>query len=244
MAIVQIHIEKTGGVTLQKLYEDKYGGENIAHYMVRDDLFAPYSIKTANPRKNIVLKFYKFIAAHIPRYRRHLISKRTKKRIKQQINTADLRHKSVVLGHFDINKVKEYLDPNLNQYRSVVRDPLERSWSHYKYWREHKGDVGQRVVPKFKEDMQFEEFALLPEMINYQTSALGKDLSIYEFIGIANKLDEFAIRAGLISTGEITPVLNKLNQRKLPELSPEFLKKFKDLNKDDYDLFSYASRMW
>ena len=45
MTIVHIHIEKTGGVSLQNLYEKKYPSPGMLWYSVRDDLFAPFSIK-------------------------------------------------------------------------------------------------------------------------------------------------------------------------------------------------------
>ncbi len=74
MTIVHIHVERTGGVFLQDLYEQKYPGPEMLWYSIRDDLFAPFNIKTANYTKNWQLKSYAFIARWFP-YIRSLMLK-------------------------------------------------------------------------------------------------------------------------------------------------------------------------
>ena len=72
--------------------------------------------------------------------------------------------------------------------------------------------------------------------MNYQVQAIGNDLSIYEYIGTTNHLDEFAIRAGLISKSEKVPITNNFSH-KPPHLDSQFVEKFKDAHKEDYAIY-------
>jgi hypothetical protein len=112
-------------------------------------------------------------------------------------------------------------------------------WSHYNYWKNHKGDVGHRISPIYTSSFTFEEFAFLPELENYQTQAIGKNLSIYEYIGVTDRLDEFAIRSGLISKNEKVPIVNKFS-KKLPVLSKQFIEEFKKRHEEDYAIYEWA----
>lgn len=48
MSIVHVHIERTGGVSMQELYENKFGGDDMLWYIPRpgDHMFAPFGIET------------------------------------------------------------------------------------------------------------------------------------------------------------------------------------------------------
>ena len=165
MVIVHIHIERTGGVFLQDLYEQKYPGSGMLWYSTRDDLFAPFNIKTANYTKNWQLKIYAFIARWFPSIRFLMVQLRTWRRRRQAVSLNNLSsYATVIIGHFAVNKILPYLSPNQHEYRTVIRDPLARMWSHFNHFQAHRGDVGQRVVPEYRENMAFEEFAMLPEM--------------------------------------------------------------------------------
>ncbi len=243
MTIVHIHVEKTGGVTLQKLYEDKYGGSHMAHFLIRDGIFAPYSIHTANYTKNWQLKLYKAITTWLPNIKRMLVTRRNNRRRKQAISPEDLKKMKVVIGHVATAQMIPYLPVAEHQYRTIVREPLDRMWSHYRYWRGHKGDVGHRFAPPYDAKMTFEEFALLPALANYQTQATGTDPSIYEAIGTTEKLSAFARKTDLITQDKHAPILNHFDTEILPELSDEFIKKFEQLHADDYVFYEYAKSL-
>lgn len=237
MAIVHVHIERTGGVFLQDLYEQKYPGSGMLWYSTRDKLFAPFSIKTANYTKNWQLKLYAFIARWFPVIRRLMLQLRTWRRKRQAVTIEDLDSRSVVvIGHFAANQLLAYLSPSQHEYRTVVREPLIRMWSHFNHFHAHKGNVGQRVVPKYKK-MTFEEFAMLPEMKNYQTQAVGPDLSIYKHIGITEELEVFCKNTGLTDKILTQEKVNHFGNA-LPELSPDFLKSFMAFHDQDYELYN------
>ena len=73
MVIVHIHIERTGGVSLQKLYVKKYHGPAMLWYSTRDTLFAPFDIGPANFTEDWKLKIHAFIAEKLPILRQLLL---------------------------------------------------------------------------------------------------------------------------------------------------------------------------
>lgn len=81
-------------------------------------------------------------------------------------------------------------------YTSVVREPLERMKSHYEYWYRNSGLDRFGVVIPFESSMSFETFALLPQLSNYQTRALGIDPSRFRLIGTTESLDAYMEELG------------------------------------------------
>ena len=243
MTIVHIHIERTGGVSLQNLYEKKYLNSNILWYSVRDGLFAPLSIKTASYTKGWQLKLYYFICEKLPTIRKLMLIIREMKRKRQNVPVEKLGNAKVIIGHFSASDMLPYLSADKNKYRSVIREPIDRMWSHYNYWIDHTGNVGQRVVPTYKKAIKFEEFALLPELINYQSRALGEDLSIYELIGVTDYLKDFAIEAGLLNKSDQMLKINNFSN-KIPDLDKNFIELFKKLHNKDYELYNKIRNNW
>lgn len=212
-------------------------------YNIRDDLFAPFEIKTTNYTKDWQLILYAFVARRFPIVRRLMIRLRTWRRSRRKIPLDDLRSRaSVVIGHFAVYKLLPYLSPDEHEYRTVVRDPLARMWSHFNHFNAHKGDVGQRVVPRYRENMKFEEFALLPEMLNYQYHALGGNLSIYKHIGVTERLEEFCRNTGLIDSHVVLPKVNHFGNE-MPIFDADFLNAFKKAHILDYNLYNSVSKV-
>lgn len=244
MAIVHVHVERTGGVSLQDLYEKKYPGPAMLWYSVRDKKFAPFNIKTANYTKDWQLRAYAFVARAFPIIRKSLLLVRALRRKHKAVAYKELATKAeMVIGHFSIDQVLPYLPTKEHSYRTVVREPLARMWSHYNHWRAHKGDVGHRVVPSFRPGISFEEFALLPEMQNYQVQAIGENLAIYDYIGITENLISFASETGLIDSSSYMPTVNHFGN-KLPLLDTAFIDAFKKFHAGDYKIYEKALNMY
>jgi hypothetical protein len=143
MTIVHIHIERTGGVSLQGLYSKKYPYPKMFWYSVRDDSFAPLTIKTSGAVRDFKLKIYAAISRLFPKLRHALIYLRTWLRKREMVPPEDLNiHAEIVNGHFTVDKLLAYLPPDKHEYRTIVRDPLARTWSHFQV---HKGDVGYEI---------------------------------------------------------------------------------------------------
>lgn len=216
----------------------KVSWESILWYNVRDNLFAPITIRTANYTKDWQLRPYYFIVRWFPVFRKILIWIRTILRTRHAVSVKNIALRaSIVIGHFSVTQVLPYLNPKNHEYRTVLRHSLNRMWSHFNYFMAHKGDVGHRTVPCYKHNMSFEEFALSPEMKNYQLGAVGNDLSIYKHIGITEHLDLFTREIGLIKDNETTPKVNCFYQE-MPPLDKEFIVQFETFHALDYELYN------
>ncbi len=229
-------------MSLQNLYEQQYQGEEMLWYSTRDKLFAPFDIKTANYTKDWQLQAYAFAARYIPVIRKMMVRERTRRRKAQQVPLAQIAKRSkVIIGHFAAAEVMDVLPPDRHEYRTVVREPLARMISHYNYWRVHKGDVGHRVVPAYDPNMSFEEFALLPELRNYQLQAIG-DPVIFQHIGTTDKLGEFALATGLVADARQVPSVNHFSGE-VGKLSADFMNAFEEAHAKDIELYHRMSKM-
>lgn len=151
---------------------------------------------------------------------------------------------AAVHGHFTPNLFKGVFD---NPFTSIIlRDPLERMISLHKEWKGKEGDVDWRVSIPYKKGINFSEFALQEDFINYQSRSLGnKRLGDYDLVGVTE------CQAGFIAqlknkdwTGFINPsppgyTLEKPRYKSLG-INEKFLKEFQSANQMDYAIYQQA----
>lgn len=184
--IVSSHIEKTGGTSIEKLYCDMFGAENIVLYSPLTDSF-----KRANrellPRRSPVIDSLKYKMGKSPSLfllnRLYSLAKRSCGGLE------DFGDARVVHGHFQISRI-QVANPLL---AIVFREPLERMISQYQHWYRTKGEVEWRVRIPFDSTMTLEDYSMLPDLQNYQVRAMdGHNLSDFTFVGVCERLDNFA----------------------------------------------------
>lgn len=74
-----------------------------------------------------------------------------------------------------------------------MRDPIERLWSHYRYWRDEPAPAGVRPLRRrmLDEAWSFERFAKAQELRDFYGQFLfGFPLEYFSFIGITERYDE------------------------------------------------------
>lgn len=239
MAIVHLHVERTAGVSVQHLYEQRYRGNGFLWYSTRDGLFAPFNIQHGR-YEDAQMQAHAHLARDAPDIRARILQQRTSLRLQHAVPPEQLADKAkVVLGHFALNMISRFLPASEHEYRTVVRDPLQRMWSHYNFWRAYNGDVGHRAVPPFSEDTSFEQFALHGLMQNYQTQATGTDPGIYTHLGTTRYLTQFVQETGLAPRTTVAPTANHFSDP-LPPLSPVFVSEFQDAHREDYAFYAAA----
>lgn len=252
--LLSVHIERTGGTSLQALLELLVGKENLLLYnpltdrLTRDSEMklqrtnhfhdAIRSKVTNTPLQAIINRAYYIL---MPGFFQS-----------NSIAVADLPTTSynTIHGHYRADRFDEFIENPLMAV--VIRDPLDRMVSLYNHWRRTKGIAERRVIPPFNPTVSFEEFSLSPILQNYQVNALGgKDLSKFNFVGVTEALDLFGVTlanglyreefiasvpAGITKMRQIS-VAPKVNK---PPYPPSYVPVFQSFHSDDYLLYKQA----
>lgn len=244
--VVSVHIEKTAGTSLEKWFMQVFGGHNVLIYSpLTDSLLLGSTVPATNPtvdHARTLLLNTPFVSTFYRGY--HWLLKHQERRFDPENLPANFE---IVHGHFLANKFDEQLP---DAFRTVVlREPLERVVSHYKYWKKIKGHTNHRVKIPFSKDVTFEDFAFAQEVQDYQTQALGGlDLEDFELIGVTQEL-------GLFATSFLTlrnirmdcptiPILNKqktTNDGEELGIDAAFKTRFKKHHERDY--YNYAKAL-
>jgi hypothetical protein len=118
--------------------------------------------------------------------------------------------------------------------------------SIYKEWKGKEGDVNWRVSIPYKKGIDFREFAMKEEFINYQSMSLGsKRLGDYDLVGVAECQAGFIAQlrnkdwTGLINNAPDGYALHKPRYRSLA-IDEEFLAEFQATHQMDYAIYQQA----
>lgn len=235
--ITSIHIPKTAGISLKKFWVDLYGVENTFFlYPNKGGLYRASSegtFRQPSPAmyqiKNILL------STEIGRLLYKVLYKNTKTKtatIDEKLLPVECK---VVHGHFTPNHFKNTItDARLV---TVLRDPLERAKSHYKYLEAHSKIMA--IDPQyFIRGMSFEDFTMLPYQINFQSSYLNDlSLSSFDAVGTVNDLNCYCKKFDLNEKLQVAKLNTTIGE---VFVSEQFKEKFKKMNRNDYDLYTEA----
>jgi hypothetical protein len=245
--LINIHIEKTAGRSLRKLFIETYGSDAIMTYDPISDTFVRASQRLIATEKASQERLEKLVRNKyvFPAARLGVLALKTVERSKS-FSPEDLpQHDySVATGHFTWTRLENIISPDAGRYTSVIRDPLGRMLSHYDHWRRSGGLARFRVRPAYDPSLSFEQFALLPELQNYQVQALGESTDSYYLLGTLDKFDEYLEELGLIGAGQEVPHVNKSPEINEGSLSSMFLIRFEEFHEADYELYHAVKRRW
>lgn len=244
--VVNTHIEKTAGTSLSAWFMKVYGSDRVLIYSpATDTLLRGTEVPTQNQlvdrvKSLIALTPFITIAADASR---NYKSSPERKHIDLDHLPGDI---DVVHGHFEATRFNGSLgDPFMS---IVLRDPLERTISHYIFWKRRQGKTNQRINIPFDTEITFMDFAMLPQMINFQTQAIGgMSIEDFDLVGTTENMDTFTAeyfrRRGLEGVPPKLPDLNRTlmlpGQEKLG-ISEQFLRQFRQHNASDYENYARA----
>jgi hypothetical protein len=244
--LVDVHIEKTAGRTKRKVLINAFGADNVLHYDSSTD-----RLIRANRRLHASEKHYEGrieSAADNPLLNPivklgYMTLKYFEKRrtFAPEALPADF---GAITGHFVGDRFVQQLPPEEHFYTSVLRNPLERSYSHYQHWLRTRGLARFRIMPPFDSRLAFEDFARLPGMQNYQSVSLGIPKEAFRLIGVMDHLPEYFEELGLPLPNDALPHLNEGSYSGLPPLDADFVHEFIDQNSQDYELYESVMAHW
>jgi Sulfotransferase family len=151
LKLIFVHVPKTGGNSVRASIVDKFS----APMVLRD-----YSDRPDDPSSPMNIDPVGFLA-------RSALSRH-----------ADLTGKAAVVGHFWIRK---YDGVAADVRATVLRDPLERTMSHYFYWMKREGH-GQLLHDHVRQhNLSLMEFASLPTIRWFYTQIFFRDVDMGQF---------------------------------------------------------------
>lgn len=238
--LVHVHIPKTAGTSVRRTLADFYGDDQVLHLNPVNDTVLPLSRSVATGDKPAV-DVLKRIAYRTQLNRIALPVYKMLRKIEQDghdattyLQTADY---NVVSGHIPADMIPVYGLSGL-PIVSLVRDPLERSFSHYQHWqRTHAGVLGAGTSGQPVDS--FEAFLDLPTQANYQSRYLaGLSLQHVATIETAPQLME---ELGI--TGRI-PRLNAAPHATPVPLGHTARQAYEERNRADYELVTAIQESW
>jgi len=251
--LLSVHIEKTAGTSLQEWFEQVFGARFV--YLYHPDSMtlrlAGSKLLPGLSRTNSLVDASKriFTGTPILPFATKIYSKY--KQYQKPVTIDKVMEHAVVHGHFLATQFDSFF-PRAPKV-VVLRNPLDRMYSQYAHWKRAEGMVDYRVKIPYRSDLQFEEFALLPQLTNFQTTALdGCSLRDFVAVGTTEHMDVFlnALWLFLTSNGFVVsgpvPRLKSLNTsvRKVSEVpvNEQFRKKFQLVHSDDYSLWNQVTQ--
>jgi len=249
---ISTHIEKTAGSSIVKFLFDFYGRRNVMIYSADTDSlynadnlvmllrFSPHMDKFRNSKVGRELSpLINGAAINVLRFESQL-NNHTKENILSE-NIAAIH------GHFSADRFDTLIK---NTFKTVIlREPLQRAASHYRYWKTARGVLNERINIPYQNNMRFEEFALLDSMQNYQSKALGTTkIEEFDIVGIAESLESFISKfvqmRGQIKNNKHSNLMHLNASTEYRSCDDEsnlnFVKKFKSLNELDYEIWNKA----
>jgi hypothetical protein len=247
--VINTHIEKTAGTSLSVWFMKMYGKDRVLIYSPATDTLLR---GTELPNQDIITDKVKTLLALTPLIvtAAEAASSYKASQERNHIQIEDLPHDfDVIHGHFEATRFNEVAqDPFMS---IVLRDPLDRMISHYVNWRRREGKTYQRTEIAFDPEMSFKDFAMLPEMTNFQAQAIrGMHLEDFDLVGTTENMERFTqeyfIRRDLVGA---TPQLPDFNRTLLSPshkslgIDDKFIKVFRENNAYDYQLHSRATEI-
>lgn len=238
-----VHVPKTGGISLRAAVSQAYGKDRTWLYMASSDVFHRADRMLYQPEEtdDLHVRLLKHRLASPIMRSLVAINNRQAASKAEAYGSAD-----AIIGHFNYDAFDNMLHLRPVKQYTVLREPLERTISHYRYLQAHR-HRDRRFFGWMKPEglsLSFEEFALSASVKNFQTKYAGTDFGRYELIGTTEKMNDFMIQIGLIDSTAKMPRYNQTDQKlPVPKISNDagFISEFKDFHSIDYAMYDKAA---
>ena len=237
---IHLHIPKTAGTSLRASYIEAFGAEHVAFMLPEREFVKTSELPFGTEELDLLRRTAR--EQHLLPQFSTMVQRMNQNRYYRTFPLGDIETEDVVVAtghirHGDISSSVAHL-----AVTTVVREPLERAWSHYVHWKEASGSMWWHDGSmSFSEDVGFETFALDPALQNYQAAYLGK-LACHT-IGTADNLEAFLEHIGAARTPNI-PRLNSGLYPEIPVFDLGFLRAFAEYHSQDYELYESAKQSW
>jgi len=240
---IHVHVPKTAGITVRGLLIEKYGPANVYGSDVvsgRLSSMEKQGFKADNSQRGGRNKLAKLVTPTMAQ-----VGLAVRDRIIGEEPAEALKKASAVTGHFNVDAFAGIPEADAADYITMLRNPLERMVSHYRYLKQldHKMGKMRHWGAGHNPNRPFGEFAFDERLQNYESQFVGTDLGRYALIGTFERIDEFCENAGLIMVGE--PVRN-LNEGKWHGpvdsfTDSSFVHDFEQFHAVDYSLYDQVA---
>ncbi len=236
------HIPKTGGYSTRIFFSESFPQNSVyLHYRDKGGLFHASESVSLEARFPIVTKLKTFLLSPEDRIKFYRLIK-PPLRPQSLVGEVGVEWR-VIHGHKALEFAGKYSEAKLI---TVIRNPLERAISQYFYVNQRSSSG--RPLPEWaigiETKLSLADYLLDDSLANYQTKYI-KPLSWTDFsvIGVVESLEEYCAR---INRTKKKYRLKKTNVTTKPNfsLNRDFVEKFVEQNRDDYDIYLNTKKQW
>jgi len=242
-----VHVPKTGGTSLQTAVMSTYGARFTYAYEVKGGRLVRADrrlVRRESPRYMALEAVIKHIPPLLLRAGVQVGTEVLATREDEAFQKA-----GAIIGHFTVDTFNHVAGIERARLFTVVRDPLRRMVSHYRYLQQQKAyPPGLRGwMEGHDPTLPFADFALHESVQNFQVGYTGTDPTRFAALGTTETFGGFLMRAGLVQADCLVPHDNRTMWRQRFDDSclndPGFLREFERFHAKDYAFYSAASEI-
>lgn len=250
---VSLHIERTGGTTVDKILQRLYSPRHVFHYDPINEVFICSKHVREFAASNALTEHLKTIALKHPAvmpiinvfFLRVLKEKARRYGVSPDNFPDDCQ---VVHGHFCADMFKDFSSKSMTV---LLRSPFERMISQYNRWLVTRGTSPWRKRIPFEPTVTFEEYALYETHLNWQSQAVGAfTLDDFAVVGTTEHMNDFIHQVVLMvksnktknnASASFDMRLNAADTSLDTSTYERFRTEFQKAHAQDCDLYNQAS---
>ena len=243
---ILVHVPKTAGLSLRTLVIKQYGPRSTWVYSSSSKLFFRADQQLFQPDQINSLPVRVMMHRSIAPLTRLLVAAHNNKGVD---HVAAYGQANAIIGHYPFDTFDTVPTTRDQRFLTVVRDPLARMVSHYRYSKAKQKTAAHLLGRMAGEDVSlpFQQFALSDTVQNLQVQYTGEDLGRYSLVGVTERFSQFLMKTGLIEREADIPHNNPSKQPLAGIDSalrdPGFVREFEQFHAADYQMYDEALKI-